>query len=280
MRMCIYDTAMKRLRTLLPLLLFCACATPSQPAAPRTVPYEVVLAGVEHQPRGGARQHHATSGANTFEDERIRIVWTPEASQLGFELTNKTDASMRVLWDDASFVDIHGRGDRVMHQGVKFADRATSMPPTLIVHGATLDDLVAPVTNVYWREDAGGWASKPLVAEGMKVTGTQQVRVLLPLESAGTVHEYLFDFAVREGTMPLSSAVPASSIQIVRKEEEVAGCEMLGEIAAHPPYIWPGDDFRQLRDKAASLGADTVLVPGRRIGSVEGIAYRCKPAAR
>ncbi|HYH10030.1 MAG TPA: hypothetical protein VEK11_23475 [Thermoanaerobaculia bacterium] len=272
---------MKQMRVLLPLLLSCACATAPQTAStPQSVPYELALAGVEHQPRGGTRTHHEPAAANTFEDERIRIAWTPEATQLQFELTNKSDASMRVLWDDASFVDVSGRGDRVMHQGVKFADRSSSMPPTLIVHGATLDDLIAPVTNVYWREgygayDAGRWQSKPLIPEGMKATG-KMLRVLLPLESNGTVHEYLFDFAVREGTMPLAAAEPASAIKIVRKREEVEGCEMLGEIAAHPPYIWPGDDFRQLRSKGAALGADTVLVPGRRIGSVEGIAYRCR----
>ena len=111
------------------------------------------------------------------------------------------------------------------------------------------------------------------------MTGPSAVATLAPStgsNASGTVHEYLFDFAVREGTMRVAPVEPASAIKIVRKREEVEGCELLGEIAAHPPYIWPGDDFRQLRGKASALGADTVLVPGRRIGSVEGFAYRCK----
>lgn len=37
-----------------------------------------------------------------------------------------------------------------------------------------------------------------------------------------------------------------------------------GEIAAHLPYICPGD-YKQLRQRAAELGADTLLMPGRRI---------------
>jgi hypothetical protein len=52
--------------------------------------------------------------------------------------------------------------------------------------------------------------------------------------------------------------------------EEVANCKLLGEIVAHPPYIWPGDDVKQLRRKAAELGADTILIPGRRSGRWKG----------
>jgi hypothetical protein len=189
---------------------------------------------------------------------------------------NRTDSSMRVLWDDASYVGIDGRTDRIMHQGVKFADRSGSMPATLIIRGALLDDLIAPVSNVYWSETTGRWESRALFGGANTPSTGSTIKVLLPIESGGAVYEYLFDFAVKEGPPATPPAAP-ETIKIVRKREEVARCELLGEIAAHPPYIWPGDDFKQLRRKAAPLGADTVLVPGARIGSVEGFAYRCAP---
>jgi hypothetical protein len=89
------------------------------------------------------------------------------------------------------------------------------------------------------------------------------------------VHEYIFVFSMSEAAPAPPQAEP-SSVAIVREAAEVAQCKLLGEIAAHPPYIWPGDDLKQLRQKAAELGADTVLVPGRRIGTVEGLAYQCR----
>lgn len=256
--------------TLAVLLVGCASA----PSGPQTITvHELTLSEIERQPRGGVRQTFRPTSPNAFEDETLRIGWEPGESQLGFILTNKTDASMRILWDDASFVNTSGRGDRVMHQGVKFADRSASMPPTLIVHGATLDDLVAPASNVFWREgygsEGGNWASKPLLS-GAAESGS--VKVLLPVESNGAVTEYLFAFNVHTETKTV--AAPAE-IRIVRHKEEVANCELLGQMEAHPPYIWPGDDYRQLRAKAAPLGADTILVPGYRIGVVEGFAYKC-----
>ena len=155
-----------------------------------------------------------------------------------------------------------------MHQGVKFADRSASMPPTSIVHGATLDDLVAPSSNVYWREgygsEGGNWASKPLL-NGAPDQGS--VKVMLPIEANGAVREYLFDFNVRTTTKTVAAA---AEIRIVRKKEEVEKCELLGQMEAHPPYILPGDDYRQLRRKAAPLGADT--------GKPGGAAGRGRPA--
>ena len=258
--------------------------------APRPV-YGLVLTGVERQQRGSARQELAPTSPNTFEDERIRIAWEPQTANLQFILTNKTDASERVLWDDASFVGTDGRTDRIMHQGIKYIDRSASMPPTLIIHGATLEDLVAPASNVFWQEgyasDPGSWRSRPLIpqsaASAAEVPGAKgpsgSMKILLPIEANGAVHEYLFDFAIREvaqsATGPAGTTQGGGEIKVVRKREEVEKCELLGEISAHPPYIWPGDDLKQLRRKAAPLGADTILIPGWRVGVVEGFAYRC-----
>ena len=71
-------------------------------------------------------------------------------------------------------------------------------------------------------------------------------------------------------------APQAKNIVTTRDPAVVERCEMLGTVEAHPPYIWPGDDLKQLKNKAAPLGADTVFVTGR-FGTVVGVAYRCKP---
>lgn len=239
------------------------------------VVYQPTLVSVEHQERGGSYRQLSPTGQNTFEDDRIAVSWRPQVTHLEFGLTNRSSGSARVLWDDASFVGVDGRADRMMHAGVKFADRSASMPPTTIIRDATLDDLVAPVSNVYWQEGLGRWQSRPLVPVGTAPEPDNVLKVLLPIDVGGTVHEYVFVFSLAQATQASPEAVSAQ-ITIVRNDDDIVQCKLLGEIAAHPPYIWPGDDFKQLRRKAAELGADTILVPGRRIGTVEGFAYQCK----
>jgi hypothetical protein len=257
------------------LLMSCETGSQSVPVAPH---YEIQLHAVERQQRGATRESFQPTAPNTFEDPYIKIVWQPQISQLGFTLTNKTDSSLRVLWDDASYVGPDGKTDRIMHEGIKFSDRSASMPPTLVIHGAHLDDLIAPTSNVYWQEGygqsvPGSWQSRPLITSS--VGSDASIKILLPFESNGAVREYLFDFAASSGAGATATSMKTSEIKIVRKSDEVSQCQLLGAIEAHPPYILPGDDFRQLRAKAAALGADTVLVPGRRIGIVSGQAYRC-----
>ncbi|HEX6160889.1 MAG TPA: hypothetical protein VF111_12030 [Thermoanaerobaculia bacterium] len=86
------------------------------------VAYQPVLLSVEYQERGKDYEQLAPTAANTFEDVRMHIVWKPRPSQLGFTLTNKSGATLRVLWDEASFVGVDGKADRVMHQGVRFVE--------------------------------------------------------------------------------------------------------------------------------------------------------------
>ena len=44
-----------------------------------------------------------------YEDDYIEIVWFVSSKQFNFELKNKTTHSMKINWDDISFVDINGK---------------------------------------------------------------------------------------------------------------------------------------------------------------------------
>lgn len=66
----------------------------------------------------------------------------------------------------------------------------------------------------------------------------------------------------------------AEHIKTTRDKTEVANCQMLGIVEAHPPYIGSHDAANQLKNKAAPLGADTVFVSGVA-GTITGVAYKC-----
>ena len=48
----------------------------------------------------------------TYEDELIRIVWFPSSTAFSFILENKSDYSIKIIWDDASYVNTKGYSGR------------------------------------------------------------------------------------------------------------------------------------------------------------------------
>jgi hypothetical protein len=73
-----------------------------------------------------------------------------------------------------------------------------------------------------------------------------------------------------------TAVVPqAQNIRITRNMDDIAQCKIPGTVEAQPPFVWPGDDLKQLKNKAAPLGADTVFVTNR-VGTIVGVAYRCR----
>ena len=87
-----------------------------------------------------------------YEDDYIDIIWYVGTTNLYFTLKNKSGHSIKINWDDISFVDINGTVGRVMHNGVKFIDRNNSQPATTIPNGAKIDDVLIPTENVYYME--------------------------------------------------------------------------------------------------------------------------------
>jgi hypothetical protein len=143
----------------------------------------------------------------SYEDELIKIVWLPLSSQFSFNLKNKTDHSIKIIWNEAVYVDENGSSGRVMHSGVKYVDRNNPQPPTVVVKNASIDDIIVPTDNIYYVSgEYGGWRTKPLLPnrastqeELTNLTNSfidKTVSVLLPLQIEDTVNEYLFKFKV------------------------------------------------------------------------------------
>lgn len=144
-----------------------------------------------------------------YEDDMIEIIWLPLSTQFAFSLKNKTDHSIRIIWDEAVYVDQNGSSGRVMHSGIKYIDRSNPQPPTVVVKNANIDDMILPTDNVYYVSGKyGGWRTKPLFPnraasqeELNKLTQEyigKEVKVLLPLEIQETINEYIFTFKVED----------------------------------------------------------------------------------
>ena len=142
-----------------------------------------------------------------FENAMVKIFWLPTSSNVNFTIYNKTDFSIKILWDDAAYLDETGKSHRVMHSGVKYIDRSNPQPPTVIPRRGSIDDLVFPVDNVYFISgEYGGWDEIPLfpnrgqTMEEVKQKAQPYVgksfQVLLPLSIQDVVNEYTFTFLI------------------------------------------------------------------------------------
>lgn len=134
-----------------------------------------------------------------YEDDYINIVWFVGYKQFDFSLTNKTDHTIKINWDDISYVDMNGNVGRMMHSGVKYTDRNNIQPATSIPRKASVTDILLPTDNVYWASGQyGGWRETPLIpytysnggAEGKTMT------ILMPIMIENVQNDYTFEFLI------------------------------------------------------------------------------------
>jgi hypothetical protein len=146
------------------------------------------------------------SDISSFEDGLVRIVWTPSAYDAVFILTNKTNQPIKILWDNAVFVDEDGTNHRVVHGDVNHTEASEFQKPALIEPNGTYKDAIFPAGSFVYR--SGNWHKKPLFptisvsrqANSMEEEASEYVgksfQIILPLEVDNAAHEYIFTFKV------------------------------------------------------------------------------------
>lgn len=139
-----------------------------------------------------------------YEDDYIKIFWYVSSTQFNFDLTNKSDYTMKLNWDDMAYVDEDGNTKRVMHSGVKYTDRNSSQPASILPKNASLSDVLLPTDNVYFVSGSyGGWRESSLFprystneeAQASPALG-KKVRIIFPIVIQDVVNEYVFEFSV------------------------------------------------------------------------------------
>lgn len=144
---------------------------------------------------GAIEPQAATPNGFSFTDNLIQLHARPDADKLNIELTNKSQQTIRLIWDSAVFVDLAGRSQRVIHSGVRLIDRAAPQSPSVVVRNGKLSDFMVPTDHIYLSKVRGaGWQTKPLV------NGSGQIQFLIPVEHEGTTHEYILVYDVVQVT--------------------------------------------------------------------------------
>ena len=142
-----------------------------------------------------------------YEDDYINIVWYVGLKQFNFTLNNKSGHSLKINWDDISFVDTKGQVGRVMHSGVKYTERNNSQPATTVPKGASISDILLPTENVYFVSGQyGGWLENYLLpcvyqtpeafnAGASSLVG-KTMTIMMPIMIENVQNDYTFTFNI------------------------------------------------------------------------------------
>lgn len=140
-----------------------------------------------------------------YEDSQISISWLPLNSQFSFNLINKSNHTMKIIWDDAVYVNENGNSQRVLHKGVKYIDRDNSQLSTIINRGSNVDDVIIPTDNIHFVSGYG-WKEFPLFKNNARSTDElyilekkyvgKTVKILLPIKKDDIINEYIFTFKI------------------------------------------------------------------------------------
>jgi hypothetical protein len=145
------------------------------------------------------------SVSSIYEDDIIKIDWDYAVSQIGFELKNKSEQTIKIVWDEAAFISLANETSRVFHKGVKYIDRENAQPSSSVYKNSVLSDLISPTSyTTYTSGQYGGWRSAPLIPVSTNVFSGKveyvpaliggTMRVILPVKMDDKTLEYAFSF--------------------------------------------------------------------------------------
>jgi hypothetical protein len=113
---------------------------------------------------------------SSFEDEMVAVTWKPGPVAFGLKITNKTQSRIRVIWDEARFIDGgKNTAQRMLHSGFGYEERNLPQPPALVPAGGVLNDFMHPADNFRLVKDEGSrdgrysyWVREPFLPDRIR----------------------------------------------------------------------------------------------------------------
>lgn len=134
----------------------------------------------------------------SYSDNFIDIILfiTKDNEELALRLKNKTQHTLKIIWDEASFVDANGEASKIMHSGTRYAERTSSQPPSTIIRDAYIDDVIIPTQNVFYSEASKKWMTNKIFPD-TPTDKVYNIKLMLPIQIKGVTNEYLFEIKIK-----------------------------------------------------------------------------------
>jgi hypothetical protein len=115
-------------------------------------------------------------------------------SAIILSVANLTDGPIKILWDEATFLDADGVSHRLVRSGVPLLAKDQPQTPTVVAAGGRHSDTVFPAELVTWTGST--WKQEPLLTRGISKPVGSIVRVTIPADSDGQVTDYTVAFRI------------------------------------------------------------------------------------
>lgn len=138
-----------------------------------------------------------------FRDKIIAVQLTVDNEHFLMKLDNVSANPLKILWDQAEYLDVNNRRSRLMHEGIRFQDRNNQLPAQPLLVGASIQEAVMPISLVTFSQQKKVYESQPLfpfnsdAAQGLK---GKVFSLFIPVEVDRQIIPYNFKVQIIETT--------------------------------------------------------------------------------
>ncbi len=142
-------------------------------------------------------------GDRAYEDRTIRIEFRGFTGDYPeFTLKNISNKPLTIIWDLCAFIDSEGRSDSVLRKGIPFQNRGNSIPSTIVVPGAYVDEIMVPIGSIQYIDGDyvdGQWKATNSIFK----VANQTVSIVLTVEQneRQTIYIFVFESTTKDGAI-------------------------------------------------------------------------------
>lgn len=129
---------------------------------------------------------------SNFEDNNISILWDNTFDKFLFKLKNKSDETIKIIWDEAIFVDENNNSGKIIHKGIPESRAHESQKPTMVAGNGEIEEIIIPVERI----DKTPNTIIPRIRLNREALNNKSIKIILPIEKRGKINEYIFIFDI------------------------------------------------------------------------------------
>lgn len=151
---------------------------------------------IDPQPTNGIR----------FEDDLLIVEFGDVVLKtINAKITNKSEKTIRLIWDEAVYIDNNRKVSRAIHTDVLAIDRQKTIIPTVIPAGTYVEIRIVPEENIYWcssssQYSSSGWRIRnlftPSPGNSLREFSGERFAIIVPVEVGEEIIEYRFEFEI------------------------------------------------------------------------------------
>jgi len=131
----------------------------------------------------------------SYIDDFIDILILGDSKSFSFLLKNISQNSIKLVWNEAVFVDFTGSTSKIMHLGTKYSQKESDQPSSTIIKGAHIEDVAVPTSNIRYSDILKEWVTDSMYPRA-PATSPGEIRLMLPVQVKDIINEYIFVFKV------------------------------------------------------------------------------------